>query len=76
MSESLLSMRFGATVRKHRSKAGLSQEALAELAHLHTNYVSMIERGIRNPTLDVADRIAKALKVCLPKLLEEAGEAP
>jgi transcriptional regulator with XRE-family HTH domain len=32
----------------------------------------MLERGIRNPTLDVAARIAKALKLTLPKLIEKA----
>ena len=35
-------------------------------------YVSMLERGIRNPTLDAADRIAKALGVPLPLLIEKA----
>jgi transcriptional regulator with XRE-family HTH domain len=52
--------------------AGLSQEKLAERAGLHPTYVSMVERGVRKPTLDVAARIAKALKVGLPKLVEEA----
>jgi len=51
---------------------GMSQEKLAERAGLHPTYVSMIERGVRNATLDVAARIAKALKVELPKLIEEA----
>jgi hypothetical protein len=32
----------------------------------------MVERGVRNPTLDAASRIAKALKVSLPSLIEEA----
>jgi hypothetical protein len=32
----------------------------------------MVERGVRNPTLDAAARIAKALKVGLPSLIEEA----
>jgi len=52
--------------------AGLSQEKLAEGAGLHPTYISMIERGVRNPTLDSADRIAKALKITLPVLIEEA----
>ena len=74
MSESPLSKRFGVTVRKRRSEAGLSQETLAELAQLHPNYVGMVERGIRNPTLDVASRIAKALKVDFPTLIKEAEQ--
>ena len=51
---------------------GLSQEKLAEAAGLHPTYVSMVERGVRNPTLDVAARIAKALKFSLPRLIEQA----
>lgn len=51
--------------------AGMSQEKLAERAGLHPTYIGMIERGTRNATLDVAARIAKALKIDLPKLVEE-----
>ena len=54
--------------------SGLSQEKLAERAGLHPNYVGKIERGVRNATLDVAARVAKALKVSLPKLIEEAQQ--
>ena len=50
----------------------MSQEKLAERAGLHPTYIGMIERGVRNATLDVAARIAKALKVELPKLIEES----
>jgi transcriptional regulator with XRE-family HTH domain len=63
---------FGIAVRERRIAAGLSQEKLAEAAGLHPTYVSMVERGIRNPTLDVAARIAKALKITLPRLIEQA----
>lgn len=63
-------------VRGHRNKAGLSQEKLAELAGLHPTYVGMIERGVRNATLDVAARIAQALKADLPKLIREAQAKP
>jgi transcriptional regulator with XRE-family HTH domain len=67
-----ISKRFGIAVRKHRTAAGITQEILAERAGLHATYVGMVERGIRNPTLDVAARIAKALKVELPLLIGEA----
>lgn len=52
----------------------MSQEKLAERAGLHPTYIGMIERGVRNATLDVAIRIAKALKIGLPKLIEEAQQ--
>jgi transcriptional regulator with XRE-family HTH domain len=67
-----ISKAFGTAVRDRRIAAGLSQEKLAEAAGLHPTYVSMVERGIRNPTLDVAARIAKALEVTLPRLIEHA----
>ena len=67
-----LSKHFGSAIRQRRLAAGLSQEKLAEKSGLHPTYISMVERGVRNPTLDVAARIAKALKVALPALIEEA----
>jgi transcriptional regulator with XRE-family HTH domain len=75
MVVSALSKRFGLAVRNRRTKAGISQEKLAESASLHPTYVGMVERGVRNPTLDVAARLAKALKVDLTKLITEA-QAP
>ena len=74
MPISSISKRFGAAVRNRRKAAGLSQEILAERAGLHPTYVSMVERAVRNPTLDVSAGIAEALKVGLPKLLEEAQQ--
>jgi transcriptional regulator with XRE-family HTH domain len=52
--------------------AGMTQEVLAERAGLHATYVGMVERGVRNPTLDVAAQIAKALRVELPVLISES----
>jgi transcriptional regulator with XRE-family HTH domain len=72
MPSSSISKSFGFAVRQRRIAAGISQEKLAERSGLHPTYVSMIERGVRNPTLDTAVKVAKALKVELPKLIEEA----
>jgi transcriptional regulator with XRE-family HTH domain len=72
MPSSKISKQFGIVVRNRRTAAGLSQESLAERAALHPTYIGMVERGVRNPTLDVAARIAKALKITLPKCIEEA----
>ena len=69
-----ISKSFGLAVRKRRVSSGLSQEKLAERAQLHPTYIGMVERGIRNPTLDASARIAKALKVGLPQLIEEAQQ--
>ena len=52
---------FGAVVRSFRTDAGLSQEALATAASLDRTYISGIERGVRNPTLEIIVRLADAL---------------
>jgi len=55
-----------------REQLGFSQERLAELALLHPTYISMLERGLRNPSLNVAARLAAALKMTLPNLISFA----
>lgn len=72
MPTSALSKRFGLLIRERRIEAGHSQERLAELAGLHPTYIGMVERGVRNPSLDVAEKLANALEIGLPKLIEEA----
>jgi transcriptional regulator with XRE-family HTH domain len=49
-----------AEVRKERD---LSQEVLADEVGLAVTYVGQIERGTRNPTLEIVERLARALKV-------------
>jgi transcriptional regulator with XRE-family HTH domain len=71
-----ISRRFGSAVRARRIAAGLSQEKLAESAGLHPTYISMVERGVRNPTLDASARIAAALKASLSTLIDEALGTP
>jgi transcriptional regulator with XRE-family HTH domain len=54
---------FGARVRQLRQARRLSQEALAERAHLHRTYVGSVERGERNVSLDNIHALATALEV-------------
>lgn len=61
----------GINVRKYREKLGLSQEELAFEANMHRTYISGVERGVRNPTLVILDRLAKALKVKPHELISE-----
>lgn len=63
---------FAAAVRRRRLALGLSQEALAEMAGVDRTYISGIERGVRNPTIRTAGRIAEALGVPLRDLLPPA----
>ena len=56
-----MSRLFGQNVRRVRKERGLSQEALADEVGLAVTYVGQIERGARNPTLDVVERFAAVL---------------
>ena len=62
--------RVGENLRRAREELGLSQEELADRAGLHRTYVSGVERGVRNPTVTVLEKLAKALKVKPSTLLE------
>lgn len=55
--------RLGERVREHRRGRGLTQEALAESLDLSVAYVSLIERGGRNPPYTTVVAIARALGV-------------
>jgi transcriptional regulator with XRE-family HTH domain len=57
------------TVRKARKASGLSQEELALEAGLDRTYISQVERGLRNVTIVVLARIARALKTTPDRLL-------
>jgi transcriptional regulator with XRE-family HTH domain len=62
---------FGKTIRRLREASGRSQEELAAAAGLHRTYVSLLERGLRNPSLDVIDTIALALGISITQLVAE-----
>jgi transcriptional regulator with XRE-family HTH domain len=68
--------RVGLNVKNVRRERGLSQEGLAFECGLHRTYVSGVERGIRNPTVVVLEKIAEALKVPAGRLLDEPVRRP
>ena len=55
--------RLGRTIRHYRKERGLTQEALAEAADLHENYVSRLETGDQEPGLFVVLCLCRALDV-------------
>jgi transcriptional regulator with XRE-family HTH domain len=61
--------RVGLNVQRLRRNAGLSQEECAHRAKVHQTYLSGVERGVRNPTVMVLAKIAKALGVEADELL-------
>lgn len=71
MAAAPLPRKFGRIVRRRREAAGVSQEALADRAGLHRTYISLLERGLRNPSLTVISKLAKALGTSMTALVGE-----
>jgi transcriptional regulator with XRE-family HTH domain len=61
---------FGKRIQELRKALKLSQEELAEKAGISSQYVSNIERGKENPTLDMLFILADALKVALCEMCD------
>lgn len=68
MTKSNVKKEFGAAVRAFRKRLGISQEALAERAELHRTYVTDVERGARNLSLESISRLARALNLSISSL--------
>ncbi len=65
---SVLRIKFGKQVREIRNKMNISQEELGFRTGLDRTYISGIERGMRNPSLENIGRLSKALKTPLSLL--------
>ena len=61
---------LGARIRYLRQQKNLSMEDLALEAEINRNYLCDLERGSRNPTVNVLNKIAKALDINLSTLFE------
>ena len=64
-----VSLRFGEKLRKLRKQRGISQEELAGRAGLHRTYVSSVERGERNVSLETIERLARGLGLPMGDLM-------
>lgn len=69
MSEEIL-IKFGARIKQLRQEKGLTQELFAQKCGLHKNYIGMIERGERNPSLINIEVIAKGLDISISNLMK------
>jgi transcriptional regulator with XRE-family HTH domain len=65
--------KFGAAVKNRRNHLDLSQEELAWRSQLHRTYISDVERGVRNISLQTIVKLAVALQTSIPDLFRPAG---
>ncbi len=66
-----IGVRFGAAVKERRNQLNLSQEQLAHCAGLHRTYISAVERGARNVSLENIRRLAEALHISIADLFHK-----
>ena len=64
---------LGAFIRDQRNTARLSLRRLSELAGISNPYLSQIERGLRRPSAEILQQIAKALRISAETLYVQAG---
>lgn len=72
MKEHIL-IRYGQAVRKVRLEQGISQEELADRCGLHRTYISDVELGKRNISLENIERIAISLNRTLSDFFKEVA---
>jgi transcriptional regulator with XRE-family HTH domain len=64
---------LGAFIKAQREVASMSVRRLAELAGVSNPYLSQIERGLRRPSAEILQQLAKALKISAETLYKQAG---
>lgn len=68
---SSLEERFGQLLRELRTKKGFTQEALATDSSLDRTYISLLERGLRQPTLGTLFKISEVLEVAPSSIIKD-----
>jgi transcriptional regulator with XRE-family HTH domain len=65
----LVREQFAANLRRHRTRVGLSQEALADVCDLHRTEISLLERCKRSPRLETIVILSRGLELSSPSEL-------
>jgi two-component system, response regulator len=74
MSGQDVKQEFGTSVKSWRSRRRISQEELAGRAGLHRTYISDVERGVRNVSLESIEKLARALEIPVATLLSKVNQ--
>ena len=69
MNNSILNL-FGQRLKELRTKKNFTQAQFAKECGLHKNYIGMVERGERNPSLINIEIIAKGLEISISDLMK------
>lgn len=68
-------LEFGRVLRRLRLAAGLTQEQLGQEAGLQRNYVSLMERGVNQPTITTIFKLATALNISASEMITEVEKS-
>lgn len=75
MNKNKLLADFGLRIKKIRNLQNISQEQLAEKAHMHRTYIGMLERGEKNATLTTLFKLSEALNISICEIFKfELGD--
>ncbi|MEC4003868.1 helix-turn-helix transcriptional regulator [Flavobacterium sp. SUN052] len=66
-----IKQKFGLKIKELRKLKGFSQEKLANLADIDRTYLPTIENGNRNVSIEIVEKLAKALDVKIKDLFDE-----
>ena len=69
-----LQRKFGLVIKELRLEKGLSQESLANQSDIDRTYISDIEKGERNISLKIIERLSKTLQISLSGLFKKIEE--
>jgi transcriptional regulator with XRE-family HTH domain len=69
-----LQRKFGLVIKELRLEKGLSQESLANQSDIDRTYISDIEKGERNISLKIIERLAETLQISLSELFKKIEE--
>ena len=71
--KSEINKQLGKRIQYLRKRRGMSQEDLALECKINKNYLSDMERGTRNPTIKILEKVSKGLNISLEELFRGIG---